>query len=69
MPDGIEATVYANGAMKTQAVTVDHVLDDHGKLGGPIAYGRIWIDHHLSIELSPKNVERLIEALSELDLS
>lgn len=60
----LEATVYANGSMKTQAITVDHVMDDRERQ----AYGRIWIDHHLSLELSKKNVERLIAELSELDL-
>ena len=59
---GVTATVYENGAMKTQQITVDHVMD------GTTAYGRIWIDHRLSIELSKRNVARLVEELSELDL-
>ena len=59
---GVEATVYVNGTMKTQPITVDHVMD------GTIAYGRIWIDHHLSLELSKQNVSRLIDELQELDL-
>lgn len=62
MSDTLEATVYANGTMTTRPIIVDHVMD------GTTAYGRIWIDHHLSLELSKQNLARLIEELSELEL-
>ena len=62
MTDSIEATVYVNGTMRTLPLYVDHVMD------GTTAYGRIWIDYHLSLELSKQNLARLIEELSELEL-
>jgi hypothetical protein len=62
MSDTPEATVYVNGVMQTRPLIVDHVMD------GTTAYGRIWVDHRLSLELSKADLARLIEELAELEL-